>query len=1586
MCTERDALLTKAYPKVQEFCQSLGLVFEVVDMRWGIRDAITVDHMTTELCLREIETCQKLSVGPTFIALIGNRYGYRPIPRVIQQEEFDVLYSNLRSDDSSTTLLKEWYWMDENAVPPVYVLQPIDTKLSHYNDKNPVNQQQHEHDVKAWKTIESQLAKLLRSAALTAANRGTLSEEQKHQYFKSVTEKEIDRGLLSARKRGVYAMIFLREIKNLDENAKDQRSSMFIDTKEDGNIDSEAQQLLSGLKMKVTSDYSKQLRIYTLEWQGDIANSKHKQYNEYLEKLCEEFVTEMKQQILNRTTNDSEHCNDLGWLLQEIIHHMTTCMKKCSVFCGRKEFLMNICQCIKQYNSSPHPPLILYGPSGTGKTAVMCKLSQEIQNIFPKETVVVLRLLGTSPSSSEIHSVLKSICFQICSALNFPPPSVSVTNFYNDLVRFFHSLLHTVSKKKKQAMILIFDSLDQLSSADGAHRLHWLPKECPPKVHIIVSTLPEEYGILKTLREAIINQENYFEVKPLSGEQGGEMIETLMASVSRTLTPFQYNVILQSFKQCGQPLLLKLAFDEATRWASYTPVSELQIATTTQEAVRQLYMRLEKQHGKILVSHALGYIVSSRYGLSEQELKDVLSLDDEVLADIYQYWAPPNKSIIHLPPLLWTRLRFDLGEYLVERQADGVTVLGLYHRQFIEVVQDRYLVAEEKSKCHFILADFFKGTWSQGAKKAITLPFLKQSFEADRKVAPQPLWFSNDIVNMRKLSEFPYHLLNSNRIDELKREVLGNMTWIVCKIQSCGSKSVIEDFQLCAETTDCPEVRLVRDALLLFKPTVDFVEGCINESLIYNEMLARLSFFEETYPSLIGELCRQCKEWCSTCPYPMIVPLCSFFQPPGGPLQTTLTGFKKGISVMEVSTDHNLLVVGSQDGTIIIWDMKEIEVIHTLTSHQDEVKCVKVIRNGSHAISGSADNTLRLWNLMTGKQIYSIAEDHSGYQYYALLHVEEKKSIIYSVSGSQINGWHLDTAVALFRIPSQNPNVRMYSVVWGPGLLLMALSEGGLLSLWDSTTGELQGQHQITGLTDAIPVCSALLKKIGAMVAGFSNGTLALVSTNGNCFTENLYAVTTFLVVSEDEILFAAGFGTLVRIFRSQSDCLKTFMPADLEHEDVVETAVISIAKGIIITGSRDETIRVWSLSKEGILLDSLEGMGAPVTALALCGGTLFSASQTAYYLKLWNLDYDQRHKTLAPFQDRSGLTAISDNGNFVYFPKTGNRRKIIVWDCSEGKMMDTLDVSSPVSCLEVANNKRLLFCGLVSGTVLAFPLDARQDTLCIPPPEMLHPVSAIGISKQDERLAVAYENCIFVFNISPGEPYPVIDGPAYQYSTAGPSVISSIAVLTDYRVLYGLTNGELCLYHCMDSKNIPLQAHGSKVTCLETSNSERHALSGCEDATQRLWNLHLCQWDHEMQYKGFFFTGVTSAAFSRDDRFLYTGSKDRSIKVWDIVKGSLLTVQYSYATITKIISTENGFLATTRLGYMIKAKFHCPDNISPEYNPIQNVSASYTVTSRNGKDSCTITTAGVNNTDEARRRKRKTNHNARPSQMCALF
>lgn len=75
---ERNMLLEKTFPQIKLFCQARGYEFQVVDMRWGVRDESTDDHMGTELCLKELIQCRDISTGPIFVVqLFINYYMYQ---------------------------------------------------------------------------------------------------------------------------------------------------------------------------------------------------------------------------------------------------------------------------------------------------------------------------------------------------------------------------------------------------------------------------------------------------------------------------------------------------------------------------------------------------------------------------------------------------------------------------------------------------------------------------------------------------------------------------------------------------------------------------------------------------------------------------------------------------------------------------------------------------------------------------------------------------------------------------------------------------------------------------------------------------------------------------------------------------------------------------------------------------------------------------------------------------------------------------------------------------------------------------------------------------------------------------------------------------------------------------------------------------------------------------------------------------------------------------------------------------------------------------------------------------------------------
>ena len=109
-----------------------------------------------------------------------------------------------------------------------------------------------------------------------------------------------------------------------------------------------------------------------------------------------------------------------------------------------------------------------------------------------------------------------------------------------------------------------------------------------------------------------------------------QILNNWFKSSGRQLQSEQEKIVLEAFEKCPLPLYLKLCFDEACRWKSYTTPSDTKLTPSIKGIIHDLLDRVERLHGKILVSQALVYITASRNGLTEPELEDILSLDDEI--------------------------------------------------------------------------------------------------------------------------------------------------------------------------------------------------------------------------------------------------------------------------------------------------------------------------------------------------------------------------------------------------------------------------------------------------------------------------------------------------------------------------------------------------------------------------------------------------------------------------------------------------------------------------------------------------------------------------------------------------------------------------------------------------------------------------------------------------------------------------------------------------------------------------------------------------------------------------------------------
>lgn len=57
------------------------------------------------------------------------------MPAIIPAKEFEMIRDCIQDEPSEVEILDMWYKKDENAVPPVYILQQISSILTNFNNK-----------------------------------------------------------------------------------------------------------------------------------------------------------------------------------------------------------------------------------------------------------------------------------------------------------------------------------------------------------------------------------------------------------------------------------------------------------------------------------------------------------------------------------------------------------------------------------------------------------------------------------------------------------------------------------------------------------------------------------------------------------------------------------------------------------------------------------------------------------------------------------------------------------------------------------------------------------------------------------------------------------------------------------------------------------------------------------------------------------------------------------------------------------------------------------------------------------------------------------------------------------------------------------------------------------------------------------------------------------------------------------------------------------------------------------------------------------------------------------------------------------
>ena len=538
----------------------------------------------------------------------------------------------------------------------------------------------------------------------------------------------------------------------------------------------------------------------------------------------------------------------------------------------------------------------------------------------------------------------------------------------------------------------------------------------------------------------------------------------------------------------------------------------------------------------------------------------------------------------------------------------------------------------------------------------------------------------------------------------------------------------------------------------------------------------------------------------------------------------TFEGHTDGVNSISVSPDGRWALSGSDDKTLRLWELATGRCLRTFEGHTDSVTSVSISSDGRWALSGGGnfDRTLRLWEPATGQCVRTF-KGHTN----AVNSVTFSPDGRWGLSGSWDNTlrlWELATGQCMRTFEGHTGSVESVCISpdgrWG-----LSGSSDGELRLW-----ELKHSGPPASLAVARPRSSdEVIRAETEVHRALESAKSALGQGDASRAAAEVSRGRRIPGYEKHEELLELGRQTRLR---GRPKCFGGgWLHRAFEgHPNDVKSVSISPDGRLALSGSKDETLRLWELAT-GDCVGTFEGHTGEVNSVSISpDGRLALSGSDDKTLRLWELATGH---CVCMFEGHTAWVysvSISPDGRWGL--SGSYDRTLRLWELATGQCVrkfegHTLDVQS-----------------------VTFSPDGRW-----------------GLSgSQDETLRLwelATGRCVRTFKGYPNRVTSVSISPNGRWALSG----------SEYNTL---RLWELATGQCVRT----FEGHTGWVYSVSISPNGRWALSGSKDKTLRLWELATGQCVRTFEgHAG----SVASVTISPDERWGLSGSADKTLRLWEL-------------------------------------------------------------------------------------------------------
>jgi len=504
-------------------------------------------------------------------------------------------------------------------------------------------------------------------------------------------------------------------------------------------------------------------------------------------------------------------------------------------------------------------------------------------------------------------------------------------------------------------------------------------------------------------------------------------------------------------------------------------------------------------------------------------------------------------------------------------------------------------------------------------------------------------------------------------------------------------------------------------------------------------------------------------------------------------------GYTRGI--IAFSPDGKKLVTSdSRDNSLQVWDIRTGQEVLSLSGHQRPISCVAFSSDGKRIVSGAEDNTVKVWDAETALETRALKHDRQVKAIGGLAFSPDGRKIATGSDKNTLTILDAETSEELLTLNGHTAAVT--SMAFSPdGRRIVSGAWDKTARVWNAETG----QETLT------------LRRASTIdFVDFSRDGRRIVTA-------------VFKKHNVEFTIWDAGSGVKTRDLILQG------------HKKSVECLAISPDGRQIVSGSADDTLKVWN-AETGQEIRTLKGHNHIVFCLA------FS-------------------------RDGQRIASSSADG------------AVKVWDTNSGREIVTIKADMKlVDSIAVGPFGRRVVSGDTNGAVKVWDVDTGQQTGALEN-RSLHPVRGVAFSACGKHIArLSLDKTLKIWHSEMGAGARTFNG------HIGP--VNSVAFSPDgRRIVSGSADTTLKLWDARTALEILTfkGKHAHWVSSVAFDSDGHRVVSGSWDNTITLWNADTGQ--ELLTFTGH--TGrINAVAFSPDDKWIVSGSDDKTVRVWNARTG----------------------------------------------------------------------------------------------------